>query len=173
MTLVVNALLENGLFVPYHQAERGQGNGLVGTLSVDAAGTGDASGGTFSLNIQMSRQEFGFTPVFVPTAIYCQDDLATLEVVRLAYLSQGNRRLQSDLVEVVTPVAQSGFNFGQKLEVSVPIEGRDRTDRTVFVGVWFTNTLNEVYHVHMFGPVYDLEILARSGYVDPLMAGLR
>ncbi len=173
MSIVVNRTVLTGSFVPYHQAQRGAGNGLVGTFSKDALATGDSGSGTVTINLDMRREEFGFPAVIVPLTINTEDDLASLEVVRTTFISAGNPRLEADLAEVVTPVSSGGFQFAVKDNVAVPLEGLDRTQRTVLSALWATNADGKKYHLHMYGLVYDLQLIARNGFVDPLMSGLR
>lgn len=162
----------SSLFTPFHTKGRGSPNGLVGTVSVDALTTGDATGGTVTINLRMGRQEFGFPILWVPTIINTKDNLAAAEPVFFAYTSAGNRRLRGPLEEVVTALRASSVNTAIMTNVSVPIEGVGAVDQ-VFTVVWDTNTDTLAYHLHMFGAVYDLQVIARNGGIDPIVAGLR
>lgn len=175
MAVSTNVNVRDGIFTPYHQARRTLLNGLVGTLYVDAGSTGAAGGGTHGINIRMRREEFGFPILWVPTLIGVQDNLASAEVVELTYQGSGNRRLiaGAGLREAVTTVATAvGNNVGQMANVTLPIEGRG-PDNAILSATWATNTDTKLYHLHVFGPVYDLQVISRLGYLDEVAAGLR
>ncbi len=174
MAVSTNRDVADGLFTPYHQRQRAEGNGLVGTLSVNAEATGAAGGGSVTIILRMRRREFGFPILWVPTLIQCQDNLGTPEPVTLNYLSAGNRQLTANLTEVITPIdAGDVQDVGHALNVSMPIEGNETSIDSILSMKWETNTDTKIYHMHVFGPVYDLQVVARQGYIDELMAGLR
>ncbi len=161
-------------YVPWHTRGRGEGNGLVGTLSVDALATGDATGGTVAINLRMTREVFGFPMLFVPTIINTKDNLAAAEEVLFIYTPEGNGRLLSRLEEGVLALDAGGVNTAIMTNTSVPIEGvGSEANLDVFSVVWNTNTNSLAYHLHMFGPVYDLQVIAKLGILDQLAAGLR
>lgn len=162
-----------GLYVPYHATNRGQSNGLVGTLQVNAEATGTATGGAVTIQVNMRREEFGFPLIWVPTIITARDNLATAEGIFFQYSSVGNRRLNSSLTETVLALAVAGVNAAVMPNASVPIEGVDAVQAAVFEVLWATNTDTKIYHAHIFGPVYDLQVISRGGLIEPLLAGLR
>ncbi len=161
-----------GLYTPYHTRERGGADGLVGTLYVDGAAVGDATGGALTIQIRMRRQEFGFPLIWVPTVIVGSDNLAAAEAIQFSYDSTGNRRIDGGLVQTVLAV-RSIDNAAVMQNVSVPIEGVSDAQAVVFGTIWPSNTDTKVYHLHMFGPVFDLQVIARQGDVDVLLAGMR
>lgn len=175
MAISQNRALSDQLFVPWHTATRGgDGSNPVGTIAVDALATGAAGGGTVTLRLQQSIEQFGFPLVWVPTWIAVTDNLASAEPVQLTLGSTGNRRLNADVSHTILTVADGqGLNNGNLENVTVPIEGRTVADGTVITAVWDTNTDTKSYHIHAFGAVFDLQLLAREGQVWPLLAGLR
>lgn len=172
MAVSTTVQMADQLYVPYHQEGRGEGNGLVGTLHVDAEATGAAGGGTVTVSLAMSREEFGFPLVFVPTYISAQDNLAAAEEVRLTYNGE-NPRLSSSLADAILLVRTAATNQGVFNNASIPIEGNNIASGIVIQMQWITNTDTKVYHMHLFGPVFDLQVIAKNGFVDPMMAGLR
>lgn len=174
MTVQVTRQVSDGLYVPYHQASRSVGNGLVGTLFVDAEAVGDSGGGSVSILLQMRREEFGFPLLWVPTLIAVQDNLATAEVVDMVYTAGGNRRALGPIGEaVVTVDGAAGLNRGQMTNVTLPIEGVALATASIMSADWASNVDTKIYHLHVFGPVYDLQLIARDGYIDDMAAGLR
>ncbi len=174
-TLVVSAA--NSAYVPYHIGQRGgdEGNTPVGTLDVDAEATGAAGGGAVTLRIFLARQVFGFPMMWVPTIVSLLDNLSSAEVAVVRYGVTGNVRMTAGLEQAVTLVANSGTgNAGQTENVTIPIEPSTDSAQEVLQAIWDTNTDTKVYHMHVFGPVYDLQVLAENGARVPnLMAGIR
>lgn len=175
MAVLVNReVAATGLYVPYHQAGRDASNALVGSLAVNAEATGDSGGGNVTIQLLMLRSEFGFPQLWVPTLIAAQDNLGTAEPVVFNYLSSGNRRLNANIAEVITMIDGGGTSdFGHVENVSLPLEVDPGSDRSVLSMKWSTNTDGKIYHMHVVGPVYDLQMLAKDGYIDEMMAGLR
>jgi len=169
-TRFVNA---SGLYVPYHQARRATESGLVGTLDVDAEATGAAGGGEVSITIAMRREEFGFPLLWVPTKVSSRDNLAAAEEVAIFFISAGNRRLSDNVFEVLLAVRQGTTDAAVMENIAIPIEGVSETQQGVLGATWSTNTDTKTYHLHAFGPVYDLQLIARLGLVDPMLAGIR
>lgn len=173
MAVVSNNEVEDGLYVPYHQLGRAGPSGLVGTLHVDATATGAAGGGTVSIVVRMKREEFGFPILWVPTVIALVDNLAAAENAIARYEGAANRRISSTIHQIVTMLQVGTDNIGVVENLTVPIEGITGVDAAIFSGVWDTNTDTKIYHVHMFGPVYDLQMIADQGEIDILAAGVR
>ncbi len=165
-----------GLYTPFRGFDREVS--AVGTLSLDAALTGDGTGGTITLSLSMERVEFGFHPILLVTRMSSLDGLATAEQVTVEYSSQGNERLNTDIIETNLPVAGPGSsNIATYSRLGVPIEPNLAAGGDILIARWTTNTDTIVYHLHVFGVVYDAEAMAR-GYrpgrrADELLAGIR
>lgn len=167
MSVSATRSLSAALYTPFRTSKRGGGDASepVGTLHMDAEVTGDAGGGTVTLIVAGRREEFGFPQLFVPTLVTVQDNLAAAEDVSFAYLAPGNDRLNAAITLSITSVrAGSVTNAGFLDNVTIPIQGPDQTNRDICQAFWATNTDTKVYHLHLFGPVYDAQILANSDY---------
>lgn len=162
-----------GEYVPFHQAGRDNPSGIVGTLMANAEATGDATGGEVSITLRMRREEFGFPLLWVPTKIGVRDNLAAAEEVSMFYVASGNRRLNDNFFEVQLAVRQGVTNAAILSNPSIAIEGLGPGQGDVFGATWSTNTDTKTYHLHMFGAVFDLQMLARMGRVEAFLAGLR
>lgn len=173
MAVSVLRFVDEGNFVPFHTLSRGGSNGLVGTLYVDAEVVGDAGGGGVTLRMALGRNDLGFPALWVPTVIGSRDDLATAEVVTFIYDFTNNRRLSSNVHETKLALQAGTVNAALMENTAVPIEPDSDVPAEVFDVIWQTNTLNKVYHLHMFGPVYDLQLIAAGGFIDEFAAGLR
>lgn len=179
MAIDVSTLVSSGKFVPFRTARRGgrYGKDPVGTLFIDAGATGAAGGGTVTLRIAMARIEFGFHPLFVPTVINTFDTLATPEEVQLFYDSAGNERVvdgSSGIRQTELAVAGASSN---DLVFTVPgfvIEPDQVAAADVLDFVWATNTDTILYHAHVFGMLFDAEIIAREeSEISELLMGVR
>lgn len=160
------------LYVPYHTVMRGGPDGMdpVGSLQVNAEATGDAGGGVVNIILSMLRQPFGFPILWAPTMVSATDNLASAEDVALSFSSG---RLITDMQQTITMVATANAgDLGNAKELGVSLEGRDAVV-TVATATWSTNTDTKSYHLHMFGPVYDLQLIALKGRISDIMAGLR
>lgn len=174
MAVSVTRSISAGLYTPYHAGVgRGAVNGLVGTLQLDAEATGAAGGGTVQIAVSMGREAFGFPLMLVPTFVGVQDNLAAAEVVRVDYRLEGNRRLQASVSTTLTTLRSGTNNAGTVENVSIPIEGVAIAEADILHAVWATNTDTKTYHLHVFAAVFDLQVIAREGLVDLLMAGVR
>ncbi len=176
MAVSTSVKVEDGLFVPFHTEVRGglYGDKPVGTLYVDAGATGAAGGGSVQAIISMNVLEFGFRLLWLPLSMQLQDNLATPENVQLTYFAVDNRRLSAQVNDNVVMVASAvSTNLGIPGMPVLPIEGVGVGDGNVLRALWDTNTDAKVYHFHAFGPVYDLELMARQGEVSELLAGIR
>lgn len=173
MTVTQTQNVQNNGYVPYHTASRDYENGLVGTLAVNAEATGDGSGGVVNILLRMRREQFGFPLLYVPTQVTLVDNLATAVDVIAGFEPAGNRRLIANVNQRVAMVQVQSSNMGNLVDVTIPIEGIDNSLRDIFQAQWETNTDSKTYHLHMFGPVYDLQMIARMGHIDPLAAGIR
>lgn len=167
-TLIADGVITSR-YTPYHAARRGgpDGSDPVGTLSVNAQATGAAGGGTVIVGISMNRETFGFPLLWVPTMISIADNLATAEDVDLAY---SGGRMETAQQQVVTMV-QFAENAGAASQYGVSFEGGEAT--LIITATWQTNTDTKTYHLHVFGPVYDLQVIAARGRISDIMAGLR
>lgn len=177
MSVTSIAAVANGTYEPFHTEVRAGPNSEdpVGTVAVDSGVTGDASGGTVTIGVSMRPQEFGFRLLWIPLSIVLRDNLAGQDLVNLNYLSVVNDRLDAVVEEFITmeDAAQS-LNMGLSKMYALPIEVSYGTSGgNVLTAVWATNTDTKIYHLHVFGPVFDLEVMAREGKVHPLMAGIR
>lgn len=176
MTVATEQLVSlRGLYTPFRGFDRELGP--VGTLYVDAEAAGAAGGGTVTILLNMSSDEFGFHGIWVPTRVSSRDALATAETVALTYRNEGNERLSSDITEqalaVVTPSQGNVATFNDLAVIIEPdiIEG----DR-VLSCQWSTNEDGDTYHLHVFGVLYDAQAMARGklGRVaGDLLAGIR
>ncbi len=175
MSVVAVVSAGEGLYVPFRGVSREESP--VGTLSVDGEVTGDAGGGSASIVIRATKLMFGFHPLLALTRIQTFDTLATLEANRLLIQSAGNERIDEDYSEVMTPVEQgTDNNVANAQFLGIPIEPDQSVDSDILTIVWTTNELSDLYHLHAFFMVYDLEALARSpgrGLIDLLIAGIR
>lgn len=166
--------VRDGVYVPWRTAKRGGINGgdPVGTVSVDGGLTGDATAGTAAIIIRMSRDTFGFPIIMIPTHLSARDNLASPEVVRLAYVTQGNERMVGDIEQHVLALAgAAALNVANFDSLGIPIEGQG-VDQIILQVTWSTNTDTKVYHAHVFGYVYDAQLIAREGRVEGRLAGL-
>lgn len=176
MAVLVAIPVEDGSavirYTPYHAGRRGGvlGSDPVGTLMINAEAVGAAGGGSVTVNITMLREAFGFPLMFVPTIVVMSDNLASAEDSTLTFDSP---RFVTALSQVVTKLSTTNVgNMGQVPNVAVNLEG-DATPRTIIQGVWDTNTDTKVYHIHAFGPVYDMQVIAARGYISDIIAGIR
>ncbi len=162
------------LYTPYRGFDRGAG--VVGTLHADFEATGDGSGGTIIVQLNMNFEEFGFHPIWVPTRVGSRDDQAAATDVLMTYLNTGNERLQTVVDERQLAVILNGVNRAEFDKLSIPIEPI-RGGGVVLQGFWLANVNAKVYHIHAFGPIYDAEALARGKKEgkapDMLLAGIR
>jgi len=176
MSVTGTAAVRDGIYQPWHTPWRGgpQGKDPVGTLVVDGGVVGDASGGSVTVAIEMRRTEFGFRVLWVPTQITARDN-ATAENVNLAFVSNGNKRIATDLVEALVMVlGASSTNSGRGTLSALPIEGSSEADsQRVLSAVWDTNADTKTYHLHAFGPVFDMEQIAREGAISEFLSGVR
>jgi len=164
-----------GLYVPYRGVDRAVG--MVGTLAIDAQTTGDGSGGAVSLLVAFARLEFGFHLIYVPTRVSTFDSLVTPEVVMFQYDPAGNERVADSLREASLAIAGFGGSSATFDKLGVPIEPDQETATSCLVAQWTTNTNALVYHLHVFGVVYDAEHMARGKRPgrtpDVLLGGVR
>lgn len=160
-------------YVPYHTASRGAPDGMVGFLSVDAEVTGAAGGGTAQVTLLAGREVLGFPWTWVPTNIGSQDNLATAEEVAFRYIAAGNRMLTTDIRETQLAIQSNVTNVAKKVDVALPIEPDSLVAVAIFVLNWPTNVDTKVYHLHMAGPVFDMQWIAKQGAISPLLAGIR
>lgn len=174
MSVAVTRSTSAGLFVPFRNANRGGGDGSepVGTLSIDAEAAGDGSAGSVTIAIAMARLEFGMHPLFVPTYVNSEDSLVTAEEVEFQLDSVGNERIQDSLRQVVLAVDGLNRNVARFVNDGLIVEPSQSVEANVFVFAWKTNTNALTYHGHVFGYVYDAELLARAGGNFGLLAGL-
>lgn len=166
--------MEDQLYVPLHSRVPGgdDGKSPVGTVSIDMGTVGDATGGLARAQLKMRRIEFGFRPIIVPTLITVQDNLAAVGVVEVEY-SQSQWRLGTSTNLVVTTVAGPNIN-----QVSVPLNGmvfevEPQAVTEVLLVSWATNTDTKIYHCHIFGAVFDAEVIEQRGSISELLAGVR
>lgn len=173
MAKTETAALTDGLFVPLMQGTRGGGGSHpVGTLQGSVITTGNGTGGTVTLNLTMTAQGFGFRYIYVPTLLALFDDLSSPEAVAVIWAAV-TRRLQSDFLLSVLPIATSPGNAGNLEPAGVMLEGVDATPVIGIQAIWSTNTNTKTYRMNVFGMVYDAELLERSGEVTGLLEGLR
>ncbi len=175
MSVVGTVNLSDGLYVPFRGVSRMRSP--VGTLSVDGEVTGDGGGGSASIVMRATRLLFGFHPLLSLTRLQTFDTLATVETNRLLIQAAGNERIDEDYSEVMQPVEQGvDNNVANAGLLGIPIEPDQDTASDVITVVWTTNETSDLYHLHAFFMVYDMEALARSpgqGHVDLLVAGIR
>lgn len=177
MAVTGTIAVENSLYTPFQTRMRGgaYGEEPVGTLSVDGVVTGAAGGGTAKINITMKRIEFGMVVMFVPTIVVLRDGLATAEDVQFNWVNSGNIRTNVEFlvrVEMVDTIVTQ-INAGKVDPAGILIEGVDQTERFIAQVSWATNTDTIVYELHMFGLIYDAEVIAKRGGISQLMAGIR
>lgn len=161
--------------MPFRTKRRAGDRGVdpVGTLYVDATVTGDSGGGTATIDISMSKEEFGFHAIWVPTIIALSDVLASAVDVRFIWRSNGNERLSSSLQELVTMSTVQSIQFGAATVAKGLIVDPDQVGGDlVFSATWATNTDAFAYHLHVYGLVWDGQVMAARGQVPELMAGL-
>lgn len=178
MSVTASGALGDALFVPFRSARRGgeYGSDPVGSVFADLAVAGAAGGGTATITLSCAKIIFGFHPIFVPTYITTQDDLATPEEVLLIYDPAGNERLSAGNGprESKLAVAASGGNFVLFDAVGLLIEPSEEATTNVLDVVWSTNTDAKTYHLHVYGVLFDAEIMARSdSRLSELFMGIR
>ncbi len=168
------AVADIGLYVPFRGIDREVG--FCGTLFLDASATGDASGGAIQIRILMSKFEFGFHPIFVPTRVSAFDN-ATAEVVVFQYGAVGNERISDTTREPKLGVAGFGGNSMTFESLGIPIEPILEGGGDVMGMQWLTNVDTKLYHAHIFGVIYDAEAMARGKVrgrkLDVLLGGVR
>ncbi len=176
MSITGQRKVEEGLFVPWRTAKRGgvSGGEPVGTLSLDKQEVGDSGGGTVAVQITANREEFGFPGIFVPTFVTTRDNLASPEVIRLAYVTVGNERISGDIEQHALALAgPAALNVATFDNIGIPLEFQGVTDLVIMQATWSTNTDTKVYHFHIFGYMFDAQLIAREGRISELLAGIR
>jgi len=176
MVISVTRSVSTGLYVPFRGVDRTVS--AIGTLSVDATVTGDASAGSVTILITMARDEFGFHPIWIPTRAVAIEDNGASQEVLFVYQVSGNERLQGGLSEeITTRVTGDGDNIGNAEFLAVPIEPQGSVPQAVFSARWQVNNDGSVYELHMFGVLYDAQAMAsgkaRGSRIDTFMAGVR
>lgn len=164
-----------GLYVPFRTAMRGgeSAGDPVGTLSVDAAATGTATGGNVDIVLSMSKLSFGFHPLFIPTHITTLDTLATAEVVTIAFDLRGSERMISSMHQAELALAGAAtLNIASFRGEGLLIEPDDEGLDVVMNAAWTTNEDGKAYHLHVFGYMFDAELLARAGRLSGLLGGV-
>ncbi len=175
MAVATTRFVGAGLYVPFRGVDRAVSP--VGTYSIDAQATGDGSGGTVDILMNMSYIEFGFHPILVMTRVTALDELATPIGVRFRYAASGNERLEANIDQLVLAVAGVGaVSYTEFNALPVVIEPiRDGGD--VMAITWATNENADTYHLHLFGLLFDAEAMARTkekgSAIDMLLAGIR
>lgn len=176
MSVTATSQVAAGLYTPFRGFDREAGP--VGTLSVNAEVTGDASGGSVTAVISMAREEFGFHPIWVPTRVGTRDVLAVAEAVEFTFRGSGNDRLDSDIEEGVLATRVVGaLNLAAFVALGVAIEVVSLPAVQVVQARWATNTNTLLYHLHVYGVLYDGTALARGKEkgksADLLLGGVR
>ncbi len=165
----------DGLYVPFRGFDRSVGP--AGTFNQEMVDAGDATGGTVTINLQMSREEFGFNAIFVPTKVISQSGLTTGGVVSFSFRSENNERLASAMTVAQTEFDAGSLNHADWEQLSMVIEPNNSARDDVMRMVWATNTNLVDYRMKVFGVVYDAQAIARGKHpgaaVDDLMAGIR
>lgn len=178
MAVTATGLFTGGLFVPFRTAKRGgrDGGDPVGSYYFDGGAVGAAGGGTVTIILAMQKEAFGFHPLFVPTHIDASDTLATAEEVQLIYDPAGNSRIAAGngIRESVLAVAGSATNDVFFTAAGIIVEPSEDVDTSVLAAVWKTNTDTKTYHFHIFGMLFDAEIMAREeSKISELLMGVR
>lgn len=174
MVVTVNASIGDGNFQRYQGERDKKDGGAVGTFSIDMQGVGDSGGGTVTLNLQASRTPFGFRAALVPIAVSVQVTTDPGNVF-FSYSDNNNFRLDgaaniqyaSDLIQV-----GSEFFLPEQVVPRVGIEPVTKVAANVFTVRFTTNTDATVYHLHMFGIVFDRERMAKHGAYGPYTGAL-
>lgn len=138
----------------------------VGTWSVHGVSTGAAGGGTHVIQLQCSEGEFGFPSLLVVKFMSAHDDKASAESV-LFDVGVGRRSLGRTGI-AVDMVAISGQNYtrGDALTSNYPLIEPDGEDLVIGAVTWPTNTDAKSYHLVAGGLVYDMQKLARGGWME-------
>lgn len=178
MAVSATGLFTAGLFVPFRTGKRGGvgGGDPVGSYYFDGGASGAAGGGTVTIILAMSKEQFGFHALFVPTHIDASDNLAAAEEVQLIYDAAGNSRIAAGngIRESRLAVAGSATNDVFFTAAGILIEGSEDADTSVLAAVWKTNTDGKAYHFHVFGMLFDAEIMAREeSKISELLMGVR
>lgn len=176
MAVSNNTAMAGGHFVPFRMRKRAGASRTdpVGTLHVNAEVSGDGSGGSATASITGVKDTFGFPALWVPTMIAVQDVLASLVDVRIIFGAVGNDRLEATVSVPVVMTAVGGVNMGVLGNTSILIDSSGVANAgDVLSAVWATNTNTFVYHLHVYGPVYDGQWLAEADNLPELLAGLR
>jgi len=175
MAVSTNVGVASSDFTPFRTAARGGDDGYepVGTLFVNGGATGDVTGGTVEALIRVRRDILGFPMIWIPTMISVSDTLAAAEEILVALNQNGNARIHADLQTAILTVRASGTNAGIITDLIVPIEPDQDSTTRIIQAVWATNTDGKAYHLHVFGPVFDRQLMAEGGRINPLVAGIR
>lgn len=176
MALSVTRAVSAGLYVPFRGVDREVS--AVGTLSIDATATGDATGAPLTIVLSMGQIEFGFHAIWIPTRVVVLENNGAAQEVLFVYQTAGNQRIQGGLSEeITTRVTVDGDNVGNAEFLAVPIEPDSLAQANVFSARWAVNNDANIYELHMFGVLYDAEAIARGkrpgAVIDTFMAGVR
>ncbi len=145
----------------------------VGTYDHDFEGTGDGSGGTLTLSLSFDGTEWGFDPIIVITAVSVRISSDPTNV-GIVYEVTGNRRLADDLGFASGTVSNQGqFLNPEYVLPRIAIEPQKGQVTGVFLRALFDSNVNSaIYHFHVWGLVFDAEIMAASGDYREIVAAL-
>lgn len=175
MAVTSNTRLNSGVYTELKQIIRGgrERSKPVATAMVEGEATGAAGGGLVTVNITVTNDEFGFRAILVPVAVFTNDNLATPEVVQVAWPSAQNKRMQQNVSQAFTPLRVNSINLGKVEASGMLIEPFISAASSIVRAVWATNTDTKVYNLAALFMVYDLEMMEREGEVGALMEGIR
>lgn len=142
----------------------------VGTFSMDAEATGDSGGGTVQIIIQGTKDMFGFRAILIPTAVV-YSAVTDPGNALFTYTHTGNGHLQSaSQIQMATDMVAVGGNYfaPEFVLARVLVEPDKETNADLFQVKFDTNTDGTLYHLHVFGVVFDHERLSRVGKFDKL-----
>jgi len=159
--------------VDFRRFMGGRGSACVGTYDQDVEVTGASGGGTVTLSASWQGLEWGFRPIIVIMAVTGQAN-SDPGNVRISYVPTGNRRLQGELTYAYDMVAVGGnFLTPEYAFPRVAVEPRVGDNVDVFMRmIMDTNTDTTNYHMHLFGLVFDVELMGRMGRYQELIAAL-
>jgi len=155
-----------GLYVPFRGNRR---SGVVGTVHAHLGAVGDATGGTVTILLSMTGDEFGFPLLLVP--VFIQAESPNAENGLLTY-PVGNERVGGQgaaLVEVVPNLIAVARNVGTlrgaQPHISVPLDA-NQPAVTVLTCQWATNSDGVSYNLRLYAMAYDQQAMAQMQEMD-------
>lgn len=148
-----------------------QVSGLVGIFSADVQVTGDASGGSLTASLSIGHNLHGFPAGYVLTAlsVLAAGDPGN---VGITLLGANNRYGGPDLVFGFDPVVQNTQFVAPEYVLPRWLHVPVRSGGIAVQATFDTNLDTVVFHLHVYGVVYSMNALAKSGRYEELVTRL-